>query len=189
MQHINLPARRKLWSSGRPLNVGHTSQCRNKFKFLSVENRMLNASSSKKPCTPNFSRLVKAVSQWIRVGLKLKNVPPPRSKPRTSFNLKHYGDESELYTEKEEHNFDHVSNLKYYREQVTASLIHAVCSADSERDLNPLPGSPSYSLSKLDKETKPFVNYQPVLHQANLVENLCFVCCCVGLGSSISSSR
>ena len=174
---MNLPASRKLKLQETPKCWAYIPmQEVNKFKFLSVENWMLKASSSKEPCTPNFSRLVKAGSQWIRVGPKLKNVPPPRSKPRTSFNLKHHGDESELYTEKEEHNFDHVSNLKYYREQVTASLIHAVCSADSERDLNPLPGSPSYSLSKLDKETKPFVNYQPVLHQANLVENLCFVC-------------
>ena len=40
-------------------------------------------------------------------------------------------------------------------------MIHAVCSQDDECDLNPLPGSPSYSLSKLEKETVEFVELGP----------------------------
>ena len=39
--------------------------------------------------------------------------------------------------------------------------MHAVCSQDKECDLNPLPGSPSYSLSKLEKETVEFVELGP----------------------------
>ena len=39
--------------------------------------------------------------------------------------------------------------------------MHAVCSQDDECELNPLPGSPSYSLSKLEKETVEFVELGP----------------------------
>ena len=46
-------------------------------------------------------------------------------------------------------------------EQITGTLMHAVCSQDEECDLNPLPGSPSYSLSKLEKETVEFVELGP----------------------------
>ena len=91
----------------------------------------------------------------------MKTVPPPRSEPRTSLSLKHHGDELGLYTEQEERYFDHVSNLKYYREQITSSLIYENCEADAECDLNPLPGSRSYSLSKLEKETKELIDLGP----------------------------
>ena len=42
-----------------------------KYKFLSLSNRMLKTHSSPEPCTPNFSCLIKGVSQWIRVSPKL----------------------------------------------------------------------------------------------------------------------
>ena len=40
---------------------------------------------------------------------------------------------------------------------MTGTLVHAVCSQEDECKLNPLPGSPWYSLSKLEKETVEFV--------------------------------
>ena len=64
-----------------------------KFKFMDLSNRMLKPHSSPEPCTPNFSRLIKGISQWICVGPKLKIVPPPRSKPRAMLSLKHHGNE------------------------------------------------------------------------------------------------
>ena len=73
----------------------------------------------------------------------------------------HHADEVGLYTEQEERDFEHVSSLLHYKEQVTGTLVHAVCSQDDECDLNPLAGSPSYSLSKLEKETVEFVELGP----------------------------
>ena len=122
---------------------------------------MLKTLSSPEPCTPNFSQIIKGVTNWICVGPKLKVVPPPRSEPRTCLSFKHHGDELGLYTEQEERDFEYVSNLKYYKEQITASLTHAVCEADAECDLNPLPGTPSYSLSRLEKETKELIELGP----------------------------
>lgn len=126
-----------------------------KFKFLSVSNKMLKISSAKEPCTPNFSRVIKLKKSWIRVG------PPPRSEPRMAIDLSHHGDELGLHNEAEKWDFDHVANLRYYMEQVTASLIQVVCNQDAECDLNPYLGSPSYFLSKLEKETKDFMNLGP----------------------------
>ena len=62
-------------------------------------------------------------------------------------------DEVGLYAE-QECDFEHISRLLHYKEQVT-------CSQDDECELSPLPGSPSYSLSKLEKETVKFVELGP----------------------------
>jgi len=88
-------------------------------------------------------------------------VAPPRSEEQGNIVLAHHADEVGLYTEQEEHDFEHISGLLHYKEQVTGTLVHAVCSQDDECDLNPLPGSPSYSLSKLEKETVEFVELGP----------------------------
>ena len=128
---------------------------------MSLSNRMLKIHSSPKPCTPNFSRPIKGISQWILVGPKHKIVPPPRSKPRAMISLKHQGDELGLYTEQEERDFEHVSNLKHYKELITDSLTHAICNQDDHCDLNPLPEAPSYSLSRLEKKAKELVELRP----------------------------
>ena len=44
---------------------------------------------------------------------------------------------------------------------MTGSLVHAICSTDDHCDLNPLPGVPSYSLSRLEKEAKELVDLGP----------------------------
>ena len=51
-------------------------------------------------------------------------------------SLKHHGDKLGLYTEQEEKDFEHVSNLKHYKVQITASLTHAICNQDDHCDLN-----------------------------------------------------
>ena len=66
-----------------------------------------------------------------------------------------------FYTEQEEREFEHVSNFKHYKELITDSLTHAICTQDSHCDLNPLPGAPSYSLSKLENEAKELVELGP----------------------------
>ena len=98
---------------------------------------------------------------WIRFGPKVKTVAPPRSEEHGNIVLSHHMDEVGLYTEQEERDFVHISGLLHYKEQVTGTLMHAVCSQDDECDLNPLPGSLSYSLSKLEKETVEFVELGP----------------------------
>ena len=127
-----------------------------KYKFINLENRMLIESTHK-----NFPRVLRGTDGWICFGPKVKKVPPPRSEEQASIVLSHHADEVGLYTEQEERDFEHISNLLGYREQVTGTLVHAVCSQDNECDLNPLPGSPSYSLSKLEKETVEFVELGP----------------------------
>ena len=97
----------------------------------------------------------------IRFGPKVKMVPPPRAEDHKNIILSHHADEVGLYTEQEERDFEHISNLLGYKEQITGTLIHAVCSQDDECDLNPLPGSPSFSLSKLEKENVEFVELRP----------------------------
>ena len=66
-----------------------------------------------------------------------------------------------FYTEQEEREFEHVSNFKHYKELITDSLTHAICTQDSHCDMNPLPGAPSYSLSKLENEAKELVELGP----------------------------
>ena len=76
-------------------------------------------------------------------------------------SLKHHADELGLYTEQEERDFEYVSNFKHYKELITDSLTHAICNQDDHCDLNPLPGAPSYSLSRLEKEAKELVELGP----------------------------
>ncbi len=130
-------------------------------RFINLANRMLQQSSPKEPCVENFPRVLKGVNSWLRFGPKVKAIAPPRSEDHREILLSHHADEVGLYTQQEEQDFEHISNLLHYREQVTGTLVHAVCSQDSECDLNPLPGSPSYSLSKLEKETVEFVELGP----------------------------
>jgi len=101
--------------------------------------------------------VLRGIDSWIRFGPKVKEVPPPRTEQHGNIVLSHHADEVGLYTEQEERDFKHVSGLLHYKEQVTGTLVHAICAQDDECELNPLPGSPSYSLSKLEKETVEFV--------------------------------
>ena len=76
--------------------------------------------------------------------------------------------------------------LRYYTKQVTTSHIRAVCNQDSGCDLNPLPGSISYSLSKLEQETKDFVTlgvYEYILQKivAPLIQSIYVKAAVVGL--------
>ena len=91
----------------------------------------------------------------------MKGVPPSRTEQNGSIVLSHHADEVGLYTEQEERDFEHISGLLHYKEQVTRTLVHSVCAQDDECELNQLPGSPSYSLSKLEKETVEFVELGP----------------------------
>ena len=125
------------------------------------KNRMLTQDSPREPCIENFPFVLRGIDSWIRFGPKVKKVLPPRSEEHANIVLSHHADEVGLYTEQEECAFEHISNLKHYKEQVTGPLVHAVCSQDDECELNPLPGSPSYSLSKLEKETVEFVELGP----------------------------
>ena len=132
-----------------------------KYKFMNLENRMLQQYSPRKPCIQNFPRVLLGIDSWIRFGPKVKGVPPPRTEQHGSIVLSHHADEVGLYTEQEERDFEHVSGLLHYKEQVTGTLVHAICAQDDECELNPLPGSLSYSLSKLEKETVEFVELGP----------------------------
>ena len=132
-----------------------------RYKYINLENRMLVESTHREPCVENFPRVLRGTDGWIRFSPKVKMVPPPRAEDHTKIVLSHHADEVGLYTEQEERDFEHISNLLGYKELVTGTLIHAVCSQDDECDLNPLPGSPSYSLSKLEKETVEFVELGP----------------------------
>ena len=122
------------------------------YQFLSVTNRMLLTSSSPDSCTPNFPRAVRGVEGWIRIRPGLRVIPPPWQEPRISTNFTHPDDELGLYTNAEEADFDHVAGLKGYTNLVTSSIFHAVCCGDESCELNELPGGPSYSLTKLEKE-------------------------------------
>ena len=126
-----------------------------------LANRMLQQESAREPCVENFPRVLRGTDSWIRFGPKVKAVAPPRSEEHGNLVLSHHADEVGLYTEQEERDFEHISGLLHYKEQVTDTLVHAVCSQDNECELNPLPGSPSYSLSKLEKETVEFVELGP----------------------------
>ena len=132
-----------------------------KYKFINLANRMLQQESAKEPCVENFPCVLRGIDSWIRFGPKVKAVAPPRSEEHSNIVLAHHADEVGLYAEQEERDFEHISGLLHYKEQVTGTLVHAVCSQDDECDLNPLPGSPSYSLSKLEKETVEFVELGP----------------------------
>ena len=105
--------------------------------------------------------VLRGTDSWIRFGPKVKEVAPPRSEEHGNLVLSHHADEVGLYTEQEERDFEHVSGLLHYKDKVTGTVMHAVCSQDDECELNPLPGSPSYFLSKLEKETVEFVELGP----------------------------
>ena len=61
-----------------------------------------------------------------------------------------------LYTLAEERDFDHIAGLSFYTTQVQQKIVHALWKNDESCDLNPLPGSPSYSLTKLEQEAEDF---------------------------------
>ena len=132
-----------------------------KYKFINLANRMLQQESAREPCVENFPRVIRGTDSWIRFGPKVKTVAPPRSEEHGNIVLSHHADEVGLYTEQEERDFEHISGLLHYKEQVTGTLVHAVCSQDYECELNSLSGSPWYSLSKLEKETVEFVELGP----------------------------
>ena len=132
-----------------------------KYKFMNLENRMLQQDSPKEPCIKNFPCVLRGVDSWTRFGPKVKEVPPPRTKQHSNIVLSHHADEVGLYSEQEECDFEHVSGLLHYKKQVTGTLVHSICAQDDECELNPLPESPSYSLSKLEKETIELVEPGP----------------------------
>jgi hypothetical protein len=77
-----------------------------------------------------------------------------------------------LYTATEEREFDHIAGLWYYTEQVTNSIVHAVCKNAKGCDLNPLSGTPSYSLTKLERRHRIVL----LLHNGNwLYWTICLV--------------
>ena len=43
-------------------------------------------------------------------------------------------------------------------EHVASSIVHAVCRNEKGCDLNPLPGTPSYSLTKLEQEAQDYMD-------------------------------
>ena len=132
-----------------------------KYKLINLENRMLQQDSPSEPCVPNFPRVLRGVDSWLRFGLKVQEIAAPRSEDHGNLVLAHHAGEVGLYTEQEEIDFEHISGFLHYKEQVTRTLVHAVCLQDDECELNPLPGSPSYSLSKLEKETVQFIELGP----------------------------
>lgn len=83
---------------------------------------MLRQESAKEPCIENFPRVIQGVDACIRVGPKVKKVPPPRNEQHGNLDLSHHADEVGLYTEQEERDFEHVTSLLHCKEQVTHSL-------------------------------------------------------------------
>ena len=79
--------------------------------------------------------------QFDQVWPKSERSPPPRAEQHGNIFLLHHADEVGLYTEQEEHDFEHVSGLLHYKEQVTETLVHEICAQDDECELIPLPGS------------------------------------------------
>ena len=76
--------------------------------------------------------VLRGTDSWIRFGPKVKEVAPPRSEEHGNLVLSHHADEVGLYTEQEERDFEHVSGLLHYKDKVTGTLMHAVCSQDDE---------------------------------------------------------
>ena len=113
-----------------------------KYKFINLANRMLQQDSPREPCVENFPCVIQGTDSWIRFGPKVKKVAPPRSEEHSNLVLSHHTDEVGLYTEQEKRDFEHISGLLHYKEQVAGTLVHAVCSQDDECELNLLPGSP-----------------------------------------------
>ena len=95
-----------------------------KYKFMNLENRMLQQDSPREPCIQNFPRVLRGIDSWIRFGPKVKGVPPPKTEQHGNLVLSHHADEVGLYTEQEERDFEHVSGLLHYKEQVTRTLVH-----------------------------------------------------------------
>ena len=68
-------------------------------------------------------------------------------------------DELGLFTAAaEEADFDHIAGLRGYTDQTTLPIVHSVCKQDESCNLNPLPGTPSKSLTKLESEFQDFVH-------------------------------
>ena len=88
-----------------------------KYKFMNLDNRMLQQDSPRGPCIQNFPCVLRGIDSWIRFGPKVKGVPPLGQ--HGSLVLSHHADEVGLYTEQEERDFEHVSGLLHYKEQVT----------------------------------------------------------------------
>ena len=105
---------------------------------------------------PHFSKAMQGIKNWIKIGPKLRSIPPPRLETKETAQT-HHEDELGLHTQAEEQDFDHVAGLAYYMAQVQQRIVHAVCKNDEICDLNPLPGSPSYSSTNLEQEAEDFI--------------------------------
>ena len=107
-----------------------------KYKFLSIAKCIMITSSAKEPCVLHFPKFLHGIKSWIKIGSKLRSIPKPQ-RP----------DELGFYTAAEEQDFDHIAWLRYYLEQITSSIVHAVCRNDNCCDFNPLPGTQSFLLT------------------------------------------
>ena len=126
------------------------------YRLISIANRMLVTSSAQEPCVPHFSKALQGIKNWIRISPKLRSIPHSRSETKETAQTNHE-DELGVYTQAEERDFDHVAGLAYYTAQVQQRIVHVVCKNDESCDLNPLPGSPSYSLTKLEQVAEDFI--------------------------------
>ena len=111
--------------------------------FLSIANMMLITSA-----VLDFSRALHGITNWIRIGPELRSIPLPPSEPKTFWT-------SPIM--RMSWDFDHIALLSYYTDQVTSIKDHAVCKDDTGCDLKPLPGTLSYSLTKLEQKAEDFV--------------------------------
>ena len=99
-----------------------------KYKFINLANRMLQQESAREPCVENFPRVIRGTDSWIRFGPKVKTVAPPRLEEHDNIVLSHHADGVGLYTEQEECDFEHISGLLHYKEQVTGDWNTRACS-------------------------------------------------------------
>ena len=88
---------------------------------------------------------------------RVKINPSATVRAQNFLNLTHHEDELGLFTVAEERDFDHIALLSYYTDQVTSIIDHAVCKDDTGCDLKPLPGTLSYSLTKLEQKAEDFL--------------------------------
>ena len=96
--------------------------------FLNYRTRVLQATTSAEPYLEHFPVRVNTTTGWIRLLLAIVAEPAPRPAQQAAHLLHHHADRpTDLYTEHELQEWQHLQSVPAYRHTMTADLAQGGC--------------------------------------------------------------
>ncbi len=119
--------------------------------FVDVVSRVLQAGGTPSPCLNDFPLRVQGHSGWWRLLPRIELDVAPRQRIEEAEKPYHQFDrDSGLYSEDELLQWQHLQSVPTMQRLLTADLTQGVCHERDGCTLMPVPGAPSYALSKLE---------------------------------------